>query len=675
MLHIYERMNQEIEMTDKDRRNDQLSEVTSDESVEENGRRKFMTGAFSAMAAAPFLTSSDAFAQATPDVPSVRIPDDFTDSVEEDPVERNFEAEEGITGAEVFANLCKDEGLSALFMCPGNYTLTHAIAAAGIPSYGGRREGNMAAAADGYARATGKVAACSGTEGPGFADMIMSISAAYFANTPLLVLASNVQLSSEDSYSGIQAMYQQPLTSGIKKYGKRLILPNRVYEYGGYAFRNLKTGVPGPVHLDFPGEVTRARFQDPSGLTDYHQKEEYRSVSKPVPASGDMQEAIDMIKQAERPLIVAGHGVSMREAWDPFLRAAEKNDLAIVSSGPVRGQAPDDHRLSISMSPRALMSVDLVIMVGQYLMPTPSDWSLSPDVKVIRVHPEPEDLGRNWGLDLGLVGDERAFLEELATGLPQRERSAWVDEIASERQSYQNDLEEFYQLGVRYTNDTGAVHPAVIGKKLNEFLYHGDIDPKQTLTGWGGFTAQRFVPPMLRANRPGQEVVCPYQFGAIGPDLSMMIGAAIGVKEGVGMQSEYKGAPSLVVTTDAGMGFSLLELETAVLYKVPLITVVYNNNSWGTWTFAEGSPRSTQLHLFQENLRYDKMAEAMGAFGAYVRSGDELSSALRTAYDIAARENIPSIINVQAIKEFSSPVAYPPGPMGGSEPGIAAFTH
>ena len=80
-------------------------------------------------------------------------------------------------------------------------------------------------------------------------------------------------------------MYQQPITEGIKKYGKRMILPSRVHEYGAYAFRQLKTGVPGPVHLDFPGEVARARFRDPGDLTDYHEPANYRSESHAVPSS------------------------------------------------------------------------------------------------------------------------------------------------------------------------------------------------------------------------------------------------------------------------------------------------------------------------------------------------------------------------------------------------------
>jgi len=580
-----------------------------------------------------------------------------------------------MTGAEVFAQLCKKEGLAAMFCCPGNYTITHAVAAAGVPSYGGRTEGNMAAAADGYSRATGEVVACSGTEGPGFTNMITSIAAAYFARTPLLVLASNVQLSGEDREAGIQTMYQQPITEGIKKYGKRIILPNRVHEYGTYAFRQLKTGVPGPVHLDFPGEVARGRFTDAATLTDYYEAGKYRTESRAVPAAKDIAKAVDLIAKAERPMIIAGHGVFHRKAWDALRTVAEKNDLAVITTGPMRGHFPDDHRLAAGLSPRAMMSADLLIFVGQYSMPSPGEYRVNPDVRAIRVHPEAGDLGRNWPLELGVVGDELAFLEALGNSLPQRKRDAWTAEVAAAKATYEQDLTRNYQNGLKYSADGTALHPAVIGKELNDFFYKGKIDPKQTLTGWGGFSWQRSAVPMLRANRPGQEIVCPYQFGAIGPDLAMMIGAAMAVKDGAGPQQPYKGSPSVCLTTDAGMGFTLMELDTAVKYKVPLINIVYNNNCWGTWTSTAGSPRSVHLHLFQENIRYDKMAEALGAHGAYVRTPEELRAALARSYEVGAREGLPSLINVQSKKEFSSARDYPPGGGMGSEPGITGFQH
>jgi len=174
-------------------------------------RRQFLVGAAPALAAAATLGSRDLFAQSTSAataaaaIPSLRIPKEFTSSLNDKPVEGKFEGN-GMMGADIFAQLCKKEGLAAMFCCPGNYTVVHAISAAGVPSYGGRTETNMAAAADGYSRATGEVVACSGTEGPGFTNMITSIAAAYFARTPLLVLASNVQIAGEDRAAGMQAM-------------------------------------------------------------------------------------------------------------------------------------------------------------------------------------------------------------------------------------------------------------------------------------------------------------------------------------------------------------------------------------------------------------------------------------------------------------------------------------
>ena len=138
--------------------------------------------------------------------------------------------------------------------------------------------------------------------------MIMNIAAAAAARTPLLVLASNMQIAGDDREAFIQTGYQQPTTTGMKKYGKRLIAPDRVWEYGAYAFRNLKSGVPGPVHLDFPGEVARARFTDPSKLKDFYGKEKYRTESCPDPAPKDIQKAVDLINQRGATAARGGSG-------------------------------------------------------------------------------------------------------------------------------------------------------------------------------------------------------------------------------------------------------------------------------------------------------------------------------------------------------------------------------
>jgi thiamine pyrophosphate-dependent acetolactate synthase large subunit-like protein len=505
--------------------------------------------------------------------------------------------------------------------------------------------------------------------------MIMNIAVAHRARTPLLVLASNISVASDDREAFIQTGYQQPTTEGLKKYGKRLITPNRVHEYAAYAFRHLKTGVPGPVHLDFPREVYAPRWAKASDLIDFYSKEKYRTESRPHPGPKEMQQALDMINRAERPVIVAGHGVFHRKAWEALMKAAEKNEIAVVTSGPMRGHFPDEHRLSASLAPGAFMSSDLVVFVGQYGMPSKSEYRFNPDAKAIRVNPTAEDLGRNWPLDLAIVGDEAAFLENLADNLPRKKRDAWVAEIASQRQVFEKGLIEEYEQGVKHSLATNTLHHAVACKEVHDFLYKGNIDPKQTVTGWGGWTIGNAAARWLRAYRPGQEVNCPYQYSAVGPDLAMMIGAGAAVQLGVGPQAPYQGAPVLVMTSDAGIAYSMFELDTAAKYKIPVICVVYNNNSWGMWPSAVGNPRSMHMYIFQENLRYDKMAEGLGARGEYVRTQQEFRSALRNAYDAASKNRVSTLINVQALKEFTVAKDYPPGNKVNPEPSVGALAH
>jgi len=214
-----------------------------------DSRRSFLNRSVLTAAAGALVAKKAVAADASP--ATIKLADAFTTAINATPKPASFP----MRGAQVFAKVCKEEGLGALFCCPGNYGVINAIAEEGIPTYGGRTEGSMCAAADGFARVTGEVAACSGTEGPGFTNMIMNIAAANAARSPVLVLASNKSIADEDSERGIQTAYQQPTTEGMRKYGKRLIDPVRTYEFAAYAFRNLKTGVPRPVHLDFPQEV------------------------------------------------------------------------------------------------------------------------------------------------------------------------------------------------------------------------------------------------------------------------------------------------------------------------------------------------------------------------------------------------------------------------------------
>ncbi|MGC4027896.1 MAG: thiamine pyrophosphate-binding protein [Steroidobacteraceae bacterium] len=637
-------------------------------------RRVFLGAATLAMAGVGGAVKTRT-AAATPDDPPIKVQELFTQSLNAEPRRADFSGPRGISGAQVFANLCADEKLAAMFMAPGNYTITHEIAQVGIPSYGGRSEGSMCAAADGFTRASGEVAACSGTEGPGFAHMIMYMGSAHFANTPLLCLASNRTLASEDSNKSIQFLYQQNLSQGLRKYGKRITAPERIYEYGSYAFRNLKSGVPGLVHLDFPAEVAEARFTDPAKLVNRFEASRYRTDSRAAAHPAEVRKAVEMIAKAERPVIVAGYGVMWRRAWEPLWRAAERNDIPMVGAGPVRGAVPDDHRLSANMANEALLSADLVVVIGQYLMPSVGDWTFEPGVPTIRVHPEAEDIGRNWPVDLGIVSDEQYFLEALADALPRRKRDSWVAEVRAATAKRVAYLDGIYKSGLDHSQATNTIHPSVLCQEVHNFLYKGRIDPRQTVTGYDGMATGFYAGQWLRAFRPAQEIVPLYQFGAMGPAMAMMLGASVAVQRGVGNQASHSGAPVFVLTGDACANYSLFEIDTAQKYRIPIITLVYNNDCWGSFGTAAATPRATHLHLFQEKVRYDKMAEALGARGAYVHTPEQLRAALQAAYDEAVRDKTSTVINCQGLRDFSIASKFPNTLGFSPEPGVGALMH
>lgn len=403
-------------------------------------RRAFMRQAVlgGAGATAAALGAGRAAAAAEEDVKPITIPGEFEKAAAAPLPEIDFP----MSGAQVFARACKEEGVKALFCCPGNYDVVHAIGDVGIPTYSGRHEGALCHAADAFCRATGEVAATSGTEGPGFTDMICAISAANSARSPILVLASNKTIFAEDTEQGIQDQQQQPLTEGIRKYGKRLITPARTWEYAGYAFRQLKSGVPKPVHLDFPAEIARARFSDPIDVEYFYDKTRYRTDARPHPDPRAIDRAVELLRGAERPIIVSSNGVLYGKAWDALRKLAERAHVPVVESGAMKGQFPADHELSADAAPTALMSADVVLLVGQYCMPTLGEFAFGPDARYVRIDPAAEDIGRNLPIDVGIVSDERAALEALADAMPRQRRAAWVAEVAAARAAFEAENEE-----------------------------------------------------------------------------------------------------------------------------------------------------------------------------------------------------------------------------------------
>jgi thiamine pyrophosphate-dependent acetolactate synthase large subunit-like protein len=582
------------------------------------------------------------------------------------------EAKLPMNGAMLFAKACKAENLGALFCCPGNYTVTHALAKIGIPVYTGRDERSMTHAADAFTRATGEISATSGTEGPGFTNLISGLANAKAARTPILLLSSNKSVREEDTEAAIQLMEQQAVTASLVKWQKRLVNAHRNHEYAAYAFRQLTTGVPGPVHLDFTAEAGDGKITKPGDINYNFDKSLYRTDAKPNPSPAHVAKAIALLQGAKRPMIVSSTGVFYSKAWDALRAFAEKTQIPVVESGAMRGQFPDDHPLSATCAPDALASADVVMLVGQYCMPNIGEYAFGPDARYIRIDMAAEDIGRNLPITVGIVSDEKAALEVLTREAPAMRHDDWLAEIDKARKKFDAENDAIYKQVLGYKD---AVHPAVIAKELSDFLYHGNMPKEQTLVGSGGFGIARYTRRWLRAYRPAQILNGQYQFGTVGADVGYAVGAGIAVKEGVGVQEKYKGHPTITIMGDASFGYSGMEIETLAKLRIPAIIIVYNNNAWGTWYLQEDEPRVVPMHLFQENIRYDKMAEGLGGHGIYVTKPEEFTPALKKAWKTAVETSMPTVINVQGKKEYWQREKFPPGFLGKIEPGVTSYYH
>jgi thiamine pyrophosphate-dependent acetolactate synthase large subunit-like protein len=369
---------------------------------------------------------------------------------------------------------------------------------------------------------------------------------------------------------------------------------------------------------------------------------------------------------------VSSNGVFYAKAWEALKAFAEKAQIPVVESGAMKGQFSDASPLSANAAPGALASADLVILVGQHCMPTIGEFAFGPDAKYIRIDQAAEDIGRNIPIDLGIVSCERAALEALAEAVPRLSHDSWIAEVAAARRKFEDQNAEYYRIGSTYKD---AVHPAVIAKELGDFLYRGKLPKEQTTIASGGYGIARYVRRELRGFRPGQIMNGAYQYAAIGPDVGYAVGVAAAVQLGVGPQAPYQGHPIICTTGDGGIGYTMMEIDTLAKYKLPAVVIVYNNNAWGTWVQAVREPRALPIHLFQENLRYDKVAEALGGHGEYVATPAEFRPALERAYAVAAKERKPAVINCQGRKEFWDREKFPPGSLGKIEPGVMSYYH
>jgi thiamine pyrophosphate-dependent acetolactate synthase large subunit-like protein len=495
---------------------------------------------------------------------------------------------------------------------------------------GTRHEQGASHMADGYARVSGKVGVCMATNGPGATNFATGVSVARLCHAPMVAMTGATMLSQVHRES-FQEIEQVAMFKPLTKWSGQVPRAERIPELMRHAFRVATTGKKGPVHLDIPRDLFNDEV-DVELLPSSRYREE-----RAGPAHGDsIAAAADALLKARRPVIVAGLGVHDSGAQREVLELAEMVSAAVVTSYARNDAVPTSHahvlgaigRAGAPEAKAAIKSADLVLAAGTRLahFTTMYDHSNIPaGVPILQIEIDPKEVGRNYPVAVGLVGDARETLRALIAALKSRE-NRWprnkdnLGAIAKGRQDRAARLAAAERL------DTGPIQPRRVHAELRKVL------PRDAVICIDGGTTISPVFNMYDFDEP-RSLVTPGEQGCLGFAYPAAIGAKLA-------------APSRPVITLNGDGSFLMnaaEIETSLRCKAPVVAIILNNNCWG-------SEKAYQKYFFKEryvgsditNPRFDKFAELFGGRGYYVERAGDIGQAVAEAL----KADVPTIVEI-----------------------------
>ncbi|MFT5874112.1 MAG: acetolactate synthase-1/2/3 large subunit [Clostridium sp.] len=548
-----------------------------------------------------------------------------------------------LNGAQILLECLKEQDANIIFGYPGG---------AVIPLYNAlydeleyfthiRTAHEQAAvhAADGYARATGKVGVCIVTSGPGATNTITGIATAYMDSIPMVVFTGQVprNLLGRDSFQEIDIM---GITLSITKHSYIVKDEKNLADTIRKAFEIAASGRPGPVLIDIPKDVFLSQAE--------YEKPKKQNKKQETTANIEMEkikEAVKMIQSAKKPIIYAGGGIKTCNASMTVCKFAQTGDIPVANTLMGLGTIPRNHKLSLGMlgmhgfreTNLAVTNSDLIIAIGARF----SDRVIgkadefAPIAKIIHIDIDETEIDKNKAVDLSIVGDMNTILETLILYMDQKDRKSWHDEIASWK------VVNLANSKSDYKEEPNLTHHSVL-RCLNEALEE-DIIVTTDVGQHQMWTAQQwnFKEPRTFITSGG--------LGTMGFGL----GAAIGG------QMANLDKRVLLITGDGSFRMSCNELQTISKYNLPIVTVIMNNHTLGMvrqWQkmFSNGRYSETDI---DDDVNYVKLAEAYGIEGYKVTSVDELESVLKTV-KIGRK---PLLIDCVIDKEEGAYPIVPPG--------------
>lgn len=516
-----------------------------------------------------------------------------------------------LSGAEILIECLKEQGVDTVFGYPGGTILnvydelykhsdeiTHILTS---------HEQGASHAADGYARATGKVGVCFATSGPGSTNLVTGIATAFMDSIPMVAITCNVgvPLIGKDSFQEIDIT---GITMPITKYNFMVKDVNKLAATIRKAFVIAQSGRPGPVLVDIPKDVT-------ANMAEYEPVSvETVDKSKAVVSEQEIDKAIEMIMVSEKPYIFVGGGAISSGANEEIEELVGRVNAPVCDSLMGKGAYPGTSDLYTGMlgmhgtktSNYGVSECDLLIVIGSRFSDRVigNASKFAENAKIIQIDIDAAEINKNIMVDLGLVGDIKAVLGEINGKLMQQHHDKWIEKIQSYKKQYPMIypkeiltgpfvIEEIY----RQTNGEALMVTEVGQHQMWTAQYYKFKEPRQLLTSGG--------------------------LGTMGYGL----GAAIGAK---------MGCPDKTVINIAGDGcfrMNMNEIATAARYNIPIIEVVMNNHVLGMvrqWqTLFYGQRYSATV--LNDGVDFVKLAEAMGATAYRATTKEEFSEIFEKA--------------------------------------------
>jgi acetolactate synthase-1/2/3 large subunit/sulfoacetaldehyde acetyltransferase len=503
-----------------------------------------------------------------------------------------------------------------------------------------RHEQAAAFMADGLGRVTDSPGVCLVTSGPGATNLLTGVAAAYVAHSPVVVLVGGVSLdhSQKDAFQEFDLLRMfRPVT----KLALQINRVERIPDLLRSALRAAMTGRRGPVFVEIPRDVLNDELPSASVIA----PENYRITHPPMPHPDAIRAAVRLLRQAERPLLLVGGGTTWAGANDLVVRLSERCSMPMITAYGRNDAVPNGHPLYVGPLGRAgspeaaalCRRADLVLALGSRLAQFTThfdDRYLKSDTAIVQIDVESRDIGRYYPVAVGIQSDAKeacqALLDALAQGgVPAR--PDWRQEAETLRGQRQARLAKERAL------DTKPMKPQRVYAELRGAL------PTDTIVALDAGAAPAYGYDRLQFEKP-RTFLTPLDLGGLGFAFPVALGAKLGRPD----------APVVAIHGDGGFLMNAQEIETAVRHGINVVTLVMNNNCWG-------SEKAYQRHFYEAryigcdigNPRYDEYARLFGAEGYYVDHPDQVGDVVKAALGSGK----PAIVEIPIDpNEFPTPV-------------------